>query len=126
MTDLTSCIRKKADQIQINQCRTKIAVTEKEISHISGILALAGNEVRLKILYLLEQEKELCPCDLSDILSMTIPAISQHLRKMKDGNVIEFRKVGQIIFYSLKSEHLELLRPFFNIIDQTILITEPI
>ncbi|WP_301930812.1 ArsR family transcriptional regulator [Ferruginibacter sp.] len=27
----------------------------------------------------MEEEKELCPCDLADILGMSIPAVSQHL-----------------------------------------------
>jgi DNA-binding transcriptional ArsR family regulator len=67
-------------------------------------------------MFLLEEENELCPCDLADILSMSIPAISQHLRKLKDGGVIEARRSGQIIFYSLKAEHLKLLQPFFKII----------
>ncbi|MBK9939143.1 MAG: ArsR family transcriptional regulator, partial [Chitinophagaceae bacterium] len=35
------------------------------------------------MIYLLEEEKELCPCDLSDILGMSIPAVSQHLRKLR-------------------------------------------
>ena len=112
------CIREQADPVQINNCREKMAANEKSFLQLSGILSLAGNDVRLKILYLLEEEKELCPCDLSDILSMSIPAISQHLRKMKDGNIIESRKEGQTIFYSLKKEHLKLLRPFFKIINQ--------
>jgi len=112
------CIREKANPIQISDCREKVTANESAFVELSGILSLAGNDVRLKILYLLEEEKELCPCDLSDILGMTIPAISQHLRKMKDGNIIESRKTGQTIFYSLKVEHLKLLRPFFKIIDQ--------
>ncbi len=112
--------------MQINQCRSKIATNATSFTQLSGILSLTGNEVRLKILYLLEQEKELCPCDLSDILGMSIPAVSQHLRKMKDGNIIEFRKEGQTIFYSLKLEHLKLLNPFFNIINQMNLITEQV
>ncbi len=112
------CIREQANPIQINDCREKVAVSERSFAQLSGILSLAGNDVRLKILYLLEEEKELCPCDLSDILGMSIPAISQHLRKMKDGNIVESRKAGQTIFYSLKTEHLKLLRPFFKIINQ--------
>lgn len=122
MEDLTSCIREKANPIQINECRNKISANEASFSQLSGILSLAGNEVRLKILYLLEEENELCPCDLSDILGMTIPAVSQHLRKLKDGNIIESRKEGQTVFYSLKKEHLTLLKPFFNIINQLNLI----
>jgi DNA-binding transcriptional ArsR family regulator len=77
-------------------------------------LALAGNEVRLKIVYLLEEEKELCPCDLADILGMSIPAVSQHLRKLKDGNIVETRKEGQTIYYSLTQENLKILKPFFK------------
>lgn len=112
------CIREHADPVQIKNCKEKVAANEKSFSQLSGVLSLAGNEVRLKILYLLEEEKELCPCDLSDILGMSIPAISQHLRKMKDGGIIESRKAGQTVFYSLKAEHLKLLRPFFKIINQ--------
>lgn len=113
-----TCIRVLADPVQIRQCREKIAENGRSFSTISNVLALGGNEARLKILYLLEEEEELCPCDLSDILGMTVPAISQHLRKLKDGNIIAARKVGQTIFYSLRKENLKLLRPFFKAIDE--------
>jgi ArsR family transcriptional regulator, lead/cadmium/zinc/bismuth-responsive transcriptional repressor len=126
MEILNSCIRDKANPLQINKCRNKVASNEDSFTQLSGILSLTGNEVRLKILYLLHQEKELCPCDLSDILGMSIPAVSQHLRKMKDGNIIEFRREGQTIFYSLKEEHLKLMQPFFDTINQVNLTTETI
>jgi DNA-binding transcriptional ArsR family regulator len=118
MVGKTGCIREQADPVQISGCREKVAANNEAFTQLSNILSLAGNDVRLKILYLLDEEKELCPCDLSDILSMSTPAISQHLRKMKDGNIIESRKVGQTILYSLRSEHLKLLHPFFRIINQ--------
>ncbi|MGC8824055.1 MAG: ArsR/SmtB family transcription factor [Bacteroidales bacterium] len=111
-----SCIRLFADKVQIDHCRAIVQENEKEFKQLSSLLALAGNEVRLKILFLLEEENELCPCDLSDILGMSIPAVSQHLRKLKDGNIIEARRERQTIFYSLKPEQLTLLRPFFNVI----------
>ena len=113
-----TCIRVFADQNQIKQCREKVSANARSFSRLGNILALAANEVRLKILYLLEEESELCPCDISDILSMSVPAISQHLRKLKDGNIIEARKVGQTIFYSLRTENLKILKPFFKTINQ--------
>ena len=113
-----TCIRVFADPVQIKQCREKVMENENGFDRLSQILALAGNDVRLKILYLLEEEQELCPCDLADILSMSVPAVSQHLRKMKDANVIQQKKVGQTIFYSLTSENLKVLRPFFKYINQ--------
>jgi len=78
------------------------------------------------MVYLLEEENELCPCDLADILGMTIPAVSQHLRKLKDGylrklkdgNIVETRKEGQTIYYTLTQENLKILRPFFKHIYQ--------
>ncbi|RBL89784.1 ArsR/SmtB family transcription factor [Chitinophaga flava] len=118
MEGKNTCIREQANPVQINDCRQKVAANERAFTQLSGILSLAGNDVRLKILYLLEEEKELCPCDLSDILGMSIPAISQHLRKMKDGNIVESRKVGQTILYSIRAEHFKLLRPFFKLINQ--------
>ena len=113
-----TCIRLQADIEQIKSCREKLKSNSKSFLQLGQVLALAGNEVRLKILFLLEEENELCPCDLSDILGMSIPAISQHLRKLKDGNIIEARKAGQTIFYSLRSEHLKTLSPFFKFINQ--------
>ena len=121
-----TCIRLQADIKQIKSCREKLKVNSKSFLQLGQVLALTGNEVRLKILFLFEEESELCPCDLSDILGMSIPAISQHLRKLKDGNIIEARKEGQTIFYSLRSEHLKILRPFFKIINQQNLATQTV
>jgi DNA-binding transcriptional ArsR family regulator len=99
---------------QIKNCKAILKIAQKSFNQLSNILSLAGNEARLKILYLLEEEKELCPCDLSDILEMTVPAVSQHLRKLKDGNIVETRKEGQTIYYSLTKENLKILKPFFR------------
>lgn len=121
MDNNQSCIRLFADKVQIDNCRETLQNNQIAFKKLSGILALAGNEVRLKILFLLEEENELCPCDLADILGMSIPAVSQHLRKLKDGGVVEGRRDGQTIFYSLRTEQLDILRPFFkNIINQSL------
>ena len=114
----STCIRLFADQEQIKNCKDKLKTAQKSFGSLSSVLALAGSEVRLKIIYLLEEEKELCPCDLADILGMSIPAVSQHLRKLKDGNIVETRKEGQAIYYSLTQENLKILKPFFKHIDQ--------
>ncbi len=109
-----SCIRIFANPIQIQACKQKITETENSFNALAQVLNLAGNEVRLKILFLLDQENELCPCDISDILMMSVPAVSQHLRKLKDANLIGYRKKGQLIFYTLKTEHLNILTPLFS------------
>ena len=112
--DNNTCIRQFADHQQIKNCKVKLKAAQKSFGNLAAILALAGNEVRLKIIYLLEEEKELCPCDLADILGMSIPAIAQHLRKLKDGNIVETRKESQTIYYSLTQENIKILKPFFK------------
>jgi DNA-binding transcriptional ArsR family regulator len=113
MNDI-NCIRPYADQVLIGECKKKLQKAEISFSRLSQVLRLAGNDVRMKILYLLEEENDLCVCDLADILEMTIPAVSQHLRKLKDGNILQTRRSGQTIYYSLKEEHLEIIKPLFQ------------
>jgi len=110
----TSCIRVFADEQQIKNCKKEIRKVETSIEMLSKAMNLAGNEVRLKILYLLFNEERLCVCDLSDILSMSLPAISQHLRKLKDGNIIQNQRVAQTIYYSLNPQYKVLLQGFFE------------
>lgn len=111
------CIREVADLSQINRCITSLDEVEESIERLTGILKLTANDVRLKILYLLSREEHLCPCDLSDILDMSVPAVSQHLRKLKDGRLVETERDGQTIFYSLNPQFNEILESNFNQID---------
>lgn len=61
---------------------------------------LLGDKTRLTILALLK-ERELCVCNIVDMLQMSQPSISQHLRKMKAGGlVVEIRR-GKWTYYSL-------------------------
>lgn len=112
-----SCIRKEADLNQIKRCKEQISEVEEAVDVLTDKLSLVSNSVRLKILYVLHTEERLCVCDLSDILNMTIPAVSQHLRKLKDRDFVKSEKEGQTIFYSLRNDHRELLAPFFNLLN---------
>ncbi|WP_026838324.1 ArsR/SmtB family transcription factor [Gillisia sp. JM1] len=112
-----SCIRQQADIEQINRCKDTVSELSESFDHLANGLSLVGNSVRLKILYLIFEEKRLCVCDLSDILGMNISAISQHLRKMKDRNLLKTEREAQTIFYSLTTEYSTLLNPFFEILD---------
>ena len=106
-----------ADKVQIENGRENLSELEGPIAQLSAVFNLAGNNARLKILYLLQEKHELCVCDLSDILKMKIPAISQHLRKMKDGGIIDNEKVSQTVYYHLEPEYENLIKSFFDLLD---------
>jgi ArsR family transcriptional regulator, lead/cadmium/zinc/bismuth-responsive transcriptional repressor len=113
---MDTCIREYADLDQLRNCKNQIITVDSSIHKIAKLLNLAGNEVRLKILYLIFKEEKMCPCDLSDVLDMTVPAISQHLRKLKDGDILRTVKKGKTIFYSLNFKEVELIMPLFKTI----------
>ncbi len=74
---------------------------QKGLVTLANSLNLAGNIQRLKILYLLHAHKEMCVCDLAEVLQLTDSAVSQHLRKLKDNNIVKTRRHAQTIYYSL-------------------------
>jgi DNA-binding transcriptional ArsR family regulator len=116
--DNISCIRQQADIKQINRCKDRVSELKDSFDYLSNGLELVGNNVRLKILFLFYEEKRLCVCDISTILGMTISAVSQHLRKLKDRKLIETEREAQTIFYSLTKEYEEMLKPFFKILSE--------
>lgn len=112
-----ACIRQQADHMQIIRCKGRISELNDSFDHLSNGLELACNNVRLRILFLLNEEKRLCVCDLSDILGMTISSVSQHLRKLKDRKLIQTEREAQTIYYSLTKEYDQLLQPLFKILE---------
>ncbi len=109
-----TCIRVLADINQINACKEDMQRVASDIERIARVFNLAGNEVRLRILFLIYNEGEMCPCDLSDVLNMSVPAVSQHLRKMKDGGLIKDNKIGQTIFYKLVDKNVSIIFPMLK------------
>jgi DNA-binding transcriptional ArsR family regulator len=116
--DNNSCIRQQADIKQINRCKERLSELNSSFDYLSNGLELAGNNIRFRILFLLYEEKRLCVCDISDVLTMSISAVSQHLRKLKDRKLIETEREAQTIFYSLTKEYEKMLKPFFLILDE--------
>ena len=106
-----SCIRVVADAAHIEHSKQRLAAAASGIEAVAAVLALAGNEVRLKMLFLLLDQQQLCVCDLADVLQMNVSAISQHLRKLKDGGVVQARKVGQTVFYTLTPTLRPVVQP---------------
>ncbi|WP_397386226.1 ArsR/SmtB family transcription factor [Paenibacillus sp. VCA1] len=67
-------------------------------------LKLLSDYTRLTILSLLK-EREFCVCELVEILEISQPAVSQHLRKLKSQGMVKESKRGQWVYYSLNVEN---------------------
>jgi len=78
----------------------KIIPDEEFSIEASNIYALLGDSTRLRILYLLKG-RELCVLNISKVINMSSPAISHHLRILKQTNVIKSRRIGKRVHYSI-------------------------
>lgn len=81
----------------------------------SEIFKLLGDKNRLAIIALLK-ERELCVCELVELLQTSQPNISQHLRKLKDAGLLRESRKGQWVYYSLNIEDKPHLEPIFAIL----------
>jgi DNA-binding transcriptional ArsR family regulator len=53
--------------------------------------------------------RELCVCDLAELLGVTKSAVSHQLKALRLANLIKFRRDGQNVYYSLADEHVRAI-----------------
>jgi ArsR family transcriptional regulator len=60
-----------------------------------------SEETRLRCLLLIEQEGELCVCELTEALEEIQPKISRHLAQLRLCELLVDRRQGQWVFYKI-------------------------
>ncbi len=91
-----------------------LSKVRKEMTEDSRLVQMAelfkalDDPTRLKIINALLLA-EMCVCDLAALLNMTQPAISHHLKTLRQTQLIKYRRDGKIVYYSLDDGHIELL-----------------
>ena len=77
---------------------------------ISEKLKAIAEPTRLKILEMLTKE-EMCVCEVINKLSLSQPAVSHHLKILRQVDLIQDRKEGKWVFYSVnKTAYLKLIQ----------------
>ncbi|MGP4042061.1 ArsR/SmtB family transcription factor [Gracilibacillus sp. D59] len=77
--------------------------TEFQIEKAAPVFKVLGDKTRLTMMKLMENQT-CCVCEFVEIFQMSQPSISQHLRKLKNAELIEEERKGQWVFYSLNRE----------------------
>ncbi|MDR1726659.1 MAG: metalloregulator ArsR/SmtB family transcription factor [Acidobacteriota bacterium] len=49
---------------------------------------------------------EMCVCDIAALLGMTQPAVSHHLKVLRQTQLVKYRREGKVVYYSLDDEHV--------------------
>jgi ArsR family transcriptional regulator len=56
---------------------------------------------RVKILKLLQHKSDMCVCELKSLLHIAQPTVSKHLKILEEAGLVEYRKDGLWVNYSL-------------------------
>ena len=81
---------------------------ETELYDIAELFKVFGDSTRIRILFVLF-EAEVCVCDLAKVLNMTQSAISHQLRILKANKLVNSRREGKSVFYSLADGHVRTI-----------------
>ena len=99
------CIHDHHDEVKT----AKDGMPEDRIVYeLSDLYKVLSDSTRLKILWSLDKG-ELCVCCISEVVGMSVSAVSHQLKALKQANLIGSRKVGKNVYYSLNDEHVKTI-----------------
>lgn len=81
---------------------------ETFFAQVAGFYKILGDPTRCKLLWSL-QDRQMCVCDLANVLSMTKSAVSHQLRKLRQYGAVKCRREGKEVYYSLNDAHVALI-----------------
>ena len=85
------------------------ALPARTIERLSRLFSALADPTRLKILNALTVTDELCVCDLAVIADLSVSAVSHQLRLLRDRDLVNARRDGRMVYYSLADDHVSIL-----------------
>ncbi|MCI8347050.1 MAG: helix-turn-helix transcriptional regulator [Bacilli bacterium] len=79
--------------------------SRKTLDRLAELYKLIGDTTRCRILFALNQ-KEMCVCDLANVLNMTKSSTSHQLAVLRNSEVVRCRKSGKEVYYTLDDDHI--------------------
>ena len=88
------------------------------LSFITQLFKCLAEDTRLRILFQIHKNSEMCISDLELILDYTQAKTSRHLSYMKNNGILNSKKVDQWVFYYVKEEVKDFLNQQFRFIEK--------
>ena len=105
MKNIDTCESEIIHDDIVNAVRKTFPVDEI-LFDLSDFYKIFGDTTRVKILYALDKS-ELCVCDISALLKMSVSAVSHQLRTLREAYLVRSKRQGKIIYYSLADDHVK-------------------
>lgn len=92
------------DEKKVKAVKKKLP-EDSMINELSETFKNLSDFTRLKTILSLAED-ELCVCDIAALTGVSISAISHQLRLLKNARLVNYRKKGKMVYYSLDDEHI--------------------
>lgn len=79
-------------------------MSENDLKNIEKIIKALADKNRLRIVYLLNEKQDLCVCEITDIIGLSQPTISSHLKLLENAGLIESDKDGLWVNYNINRQ----------------------
>ena len=76
-----------------------------EAQDLAAIFSVLADPTRVRLVQALA-ERELCVCDLANVLGMRQSTVSHQLRLLRALRIVRFRKEGRVAYYALDDAHV--------------------
>lgn len=90
-----------------------LAVAKNDLRRQAALLKALADETRLAILAML-WEGEMCVCEIMDALPLSQPAVSHHLKILRQVGLVTDRREGRWVYYDLDPVGLAECRRLFE------------
>lgn len=80
-------------------------LSQQYIQPLADVFKVLGDPTRLRILRVL-MNQEVCVRNIADELGMGQSAVSHQLRILRDARLVQFRRDGKTVYYSLADAHV--------------------
>jgi len=74
------------------------------LKEMEKIIKALADKNRLRIIYLLNGKRDICVCEITDIIGLSQPTISSHLRLLENAGLVESNKDGLWVNYNINSQ----------------------
>jgi DNA-binding transcriptional ArsR family regulator len=78
------------------------------LQDLAALFKVLSDPMRVQLINLLAED-ELCVCDMAELLGAGQSAVSNHLRVLRAAKLVQTRREGKLIHYSLDSQCLAKL-----------------
>lgn len=106
-TDAPVCALTAAHPEAVERVRAALPEDDTMLD-VSELFKVLGDSTRCRILFVL-LVSEMCVCDLSLLLGMSVSAVSHQLRILRQARLVRYRREGKTIYYALADEHVRSL-----------------